>query len=105
MFFRTRATFGNVFKIDGSLCFKVQSGQWFRIVSLNKGVAVLDTLTAISIEEFVEIVVGCFDEKSNMFGFQSIEFEYNGFKAVVKASDADVQKLLSEYYSFIESKK
>ena len=99
MFFmgRTRVTFESVFKIDGSLCFKAQNGTWLKVKSLNSGVICVEPLGATNIEEFLKVILGCFDEKSNMYGFRAIEFDFEGVHIVVDSYNMDYESILEEW--------
>lgn len=98
MFFRTRVSFERVFLIDGSLCFKTQNNVGFKINSLNAGVICVEPIGATNIEEFVAAILGCFDEKSNMYGLKEIEFNFEGVSITVNARNMDYDLIISEWY-------
>ena len=84
----TQATFYKVSKIDGALLFMVGNGIcWIALKSLEKGTACIDAFTKVSLSDFIDIVVGFFDEKSNFYGFHKIKFEWTGIEVEVSPHD------------------
>lgn len=99
MLFRTRVSFEGIFKIDGGMCFKAQNGTGFKLNSLHSGIACIEPLGATNIEDFVTVVVGCFDEKSNLYGFRAIEFDFDGVHIVVDSRNMDYETIVKEWYN------
>ena len=96
---RTKVVFDRVFKIDGGLCFRSQNGTGFKLNSLQAGVACIEPLGATNLEEFVEMVIGSFDEKSNLYGFRTIEFDFEGVHIVVDSRNMDFDSIIAEWHS------
>ncbi len=90
---KTMASFYRISRTDGSVLLYVQNNT--RIISLqkiDKGVAHIEPYTSMTFEEFANIICGCFEEKSNMFGFMKIICKWSKFEIPATSHD-DVQSL------------
>lgn len=96
---------------DKNMCyFETFEGYDLRVKSFEDGIATIDVMMGYEISSFLEVIVGCFSERSNftrelLYAYncdkdtvlKGIKFKFNDIPILVTKANADVDKIYAEY--------
>lgn len=88
----------------------------FYVISFINGIVTIDPMMGTDISDFAELIVGCFEKKSNFIDkvsqvfncpknnvLKGITFEFNDVNILVTKNDADVNKIYAKYKAGLEA--
>lgn len=90
---------------DKGICYKTNNGIVFYISNYKAGEAVLNFSDFTYLPDLINTVIGLFNEKSNLYGFKMVTFNFNGATIQVTKENAIYEKIANEYFSKINAGK